>query len=78
MATCTGSETRLGNFDAIRFRENVLSGTLWMLVNLLFRENVLDGTDWIRKGIFFRENVLDGTKVKRLHSDGAQPSSNKN
>ena len=78
MVTGTGSETRFGNFDAIWFRENVLSGTNWILKGIWFRENVLDGTKWGCNGAPFRENVLSETKSKRLHSDGAQLSSNKN
>ena len=65
MVTGTGSETRLGNFYAIWFRENVLCGTYWVSVGFLFRENVLNGTNWFCEGIWFRENVLCGTEINK-------------
>ena len=53
MVTGTGSETRLGNFYAIWFRENVLNGTNWFCEGIWFRKNVLCGTEINKNGLIF-------------------------
>ena len=53
MVTGTGIKTRLGNFNAILFRENVLDGTNWFCEGIWFRENVLCGTEINKNGLIF-------------------------